>query len=66
MNTLNKGFNYVEEGRETYPLAATFMSGVFLWMFLALALSAATAWLFASNAELMGMLYNMETNILIY
>ncbi|RLD69973.1 MAG: BAX inhibitor (BI)-1/YccA family protein [Bacteroidetes bacterium] len=61
MNTLNKGFNYVEEGKETYPLATTFMSGVFLWMFLALAMSAATAWLFASNTELMSMLYNMET-----
>jgi FtsH-binding integral membrane protein len=58
MDTLNK--NYAQRS-EAYPVTATFMSGVFLWMFLALAVSATTAWLFASSAELMGILYNMET-----
>ncbi len=58
MNTLNE--NYVKR-TETYPVTTTFMSGVFLWMFLALALSASTAWMFASNSELIGMLHNTET-----
>lgn len=58
MDTLKKN---VAERREAYPVTATFMSGVFMWMFLALAVSATTAWLFASSADLIGMLYNTET-----
>ena len=60
MNTFNKQSNILERN-ETYPLAKTFMSGVFMWMFLALAITAVTAWLFASSPDLLSLIYNMET-----
>ncbi len=37
-------------------MAKTYLSGVFMWMFLALGITAATAWLFATTPSLMGML----------
>jgi uncharacterized protein len=39
----------------------SFISGVFSWMFLALILSAVTAWLFANNEALLSLLLNNET-----
>jgi uncharacterized protein len=39
----------------------SFISGVFSWMFLALILSAVTAWLFANNETLLQLLVNYET-----
>ena len=39
----------------------TFVASVFLWMFLALGISSAAAYLFASNQELMAYLINFET-----
>jgi FtsH-binding integral membrane protein len=60
MNTFNKHSNILErEG--TYPLVKTFMSGVFMWMFLALAITAATAWIFATSPNLLSLIYNPET-----
>jgi FtsH-binding integral membrane protein len=59
MNILNKQHEYIEN-KGTYPLAKTFMSGVFMWMFLALGITAVTAWLFASNQELIALLYKPE------
>jgi len=59
MNILNKQHEYIEN-KETYPLAKTFMSGVFMWMFLALGITAVTAWLFASSQELIALLYKPE------
>ena len=59
MNILNKQHEYIEN-KETYPLAKTFMSGVFMWMFLALGITAVTAWLFASSQELITLLYKPE------
>ena len=60
MNTYNKQSNLLErEG--TYPLAKTFMSGVFMWMFLALAITAATAWIVATSPGLLSLIYNIET-----
>lgn len=53
-------FPYSGETR-VQPLSKTFMSSVFLWMFVALGLSAATAFLFASNPELMSYLRDAET-----
>jgi hypothetical protein len=61
MDNLNRPFNYVEEQPQTIPIAKTFLSGVFGWMFLAMALTAATAYLFASTQELQSILYT--TNI---
>lgn len=52
---------YVSDQTRVQPLSKTFMSNVFLWMFVALGLSAATAFLFASNPELMSYLRNEET-----
>ena len=60
MNTYNKQSNLLErEG--TYPLVKTFMSGVFMWMFLALAITAATAWIVATSPGLLSLIYNTET-----
>jgi len=61
MNNLNKSFNYVEQQQQTVAVAKTFLSGVFMWMFLALGITAATAWLFATTPSLISMLYNSET-----
>jgi len=59
MNILNKQYTHIEN-KETIPLAKTFMSGVFMWMFLALGITAVTAWLFASSQELITLLYKPE------
>jgi len=47
--------------QETLTVAKTFLSGVFMWMFLALGLTAGTAYLFASTPSLISMLINPET-----
>ncbi len=55
--------NYVGQYQraEDFSMSRTFMASVFTWMFVALLITAATAYLFASNAELMGYLFNYET-----
>ena len=47
--------------QETLTVAKTFLSGVFMWMFLALGLTAGTAYVFASTPSLISMLINPET-----
>jgi len=60
MNITNNQINYV--GREeTIPVAKTFLSGVFMWMGLALSITALVSWLFASNQSLMAILYDSQT-----
>ncbi len=60
MNFTNNQINYA--GREeTLPVAKTFLSGVFMWMGLALSITAIVSWLFASNVSLMSMLFNPDT-----
>jgi len=54
-NSINKQFDYTASS-QSIPMAKTYLSGVFMWMFLALGITAATAWLFASTPSLMGML----------
>ena len=54
---INKSFNYTVS-QETAALTKTYLSGVFMWMFLALGITAATSWLFASTPSLMNILYN--------
>src|SRR5690606_19321722 len=44
----------------TPVVARNFLAGVFLWMFLALGLSAVSAWLFSANPALLANLINME------
>jgi uncharacterized protein len=46
---------------DTNTHVRSFISGVFSWMFLALILSAVTAWLFANNETLLSLLVNYET-----
>ena len=60
MNLSNKNISFTQQ-ETTLPLARTYLAGVFMWMFLAMALTAATAWLFASSPNLMMMLINPET-----
>lgn len=54
-NPMNKQFEYTAN-THSIPMAKTFLSGVFMWMFLALAITAATSWLFATTPELIGLL----------
>ena len=60
MNAFNRNLGFTQQ-ETTMPLAQTYLAGVFMWMFLAMALTAATAWLFASSPNLMTMLINPET-----
>ena len=60
MNTFNRNLNFSQQ-ETTLPLARTYLAGVFTWMFLAMAITAATAWLFASSPNLMMILINPET-----
>ncbi|MCF6342692.1 MAG: Bax inhibitor-1/YccA family protein [Bacteroidales bacterium] len=54
---INKSFNY-STAPETAVFSRTYLSGVFMWMFLALGITAATAWMFATTPSLMSILYN--------
>jgi len=61
MDNLNRPYDYVEEQHQTIPVAKTFLTGVFGWMFLAMGITAATAYLFATTETLVSMMYNPET-----
>lgn len=61
MNNINRPLDRVRDRQVTIAVASTFLSGVFMWMFLALGLTAATAYLFASTESLITLLYNPET-----
>ena len=63
MNNLNRPVNYTQQGQQTQTIAVakTYLSGVFMWMFLALGITAATAYLFATTESLISLLYNPET-----
>jgi len=60
MNIFNRNLGFTQQ-EITMPLARTYLAGVFMWMFLALAITAATSWLFASSPNLMTILINPET-----
>lgn len=56
--TNDKDFQINTQQRiETASIANTFLANVFLWMFLALTITAAVAYWFASSPNLIGMLY---------
>ena len=59
MNQSNS-LNYTNRG-ETIAVSQTFLSGVFMWMGIALGITALTSWFFAGSPQLMGALYNAET-----
>ena len=56
---------FVERRYDTVPVAKTFMAGVFGWMFLALAITAVTSWLFASTPALIQSLYSPQGTLSI-
>ncbi len=60
MENFNKQVGYVQ-GQQTVSVARTYLSGVFMWMTIALGITAATAWLFATTPTLINALYNPET-----
>jgi FtsH-binding integral membrane protein len=60
MNTFNNNLGY-QQREAAMPLARTYLASVFMWMFLALGITAATSWLFASSPNLMSTLINPET-----
>ncbi|NOX84844.1 MAG: Bax inhibitor-1/YccA family protein [Chlorobi bacterium] len=61
MENLNKPIGYAPDRQLSATVARTYLSGVFMWMFIALGITAATAWLFATTPELISVLHNPET-----
>ena len=60
MNYTNNQIDYA--GRtDAIPVAKTFLSGVFMWMGLALSITALVSWMFASNPSLMNILFDPQT-----
>lgn len=60
MNYIKPSFTS-EATFESQAMAKTFLANVFSWMFLALAITALTAYLFAGNESFMQFMYNPET-----
>ena len=58
MANIRNQFGQVEQEFETVAVAKTFHSGVFMWMFLALGITAATAYLVATTDTLLDLLRN--------
>ncbi len=58
---MNNQFNVVQDKSTALPVARTFMSAIFGWMFLALSITALTAWIFASSPSFIGAMFNPET-----
>jgi FtsH-binding integral membrane protein len=64
MDQNSRGFNIIEQeykSTQAVPVTRTFMANVFLWMTAALAITAVTAYWFASTPELIGSLLNLQT-----
>jgi FtsH-binding integral membrane protein len=60
----NRGFSAIEQEyrqSQALPVARSFMANVFLWMTLAMVVTAVTAFWFASDQSLIGSLINMQT-----
>lgn len=53
-------FNYVQSQEETAAISKTFMSSVFSWMFVALAITSIVAYYFGNSMELISLLVNVE------
>lgn len=60
MNQLNPTFT-TETTFQSQTLAKTFLANVFSWMFLALAITALVAYIFAGNEAFMQFMFNAET-----
>jgi len=57
----NNNFNYVSTSKKDVSVAKAFIANVFTWMFLALVITAATAYFFSSDPSLIGSLINSQT-----
>jgi uncharacterized protein len=57
----NRGFFAVQQEAPAGAIAKTFIAQVFLWMALAMVVTAVTAYLFAGSAELIGSLIDFQT-----
>jgi FtsH-binding integral membrane protein len=62
---MNSQVNYSKQQEQVIPVAKTFLSGVFMWMFLALGITASVAYLFATTPALISMLYTPEGSLSI-
>ncbi len=63
INQLDKSF--IGNKTTVLPVAKTFLSGVFGWMFLALGITAVTSWLFASSPQLLSLMYDVKGGMTI-
>jgi hypothetical protein len=64
MDQNQRGFNIIEQeykSTQALPVARTFIANVFIWMTMALAITALTAYWFASDMSLIGSLINTRT-----
>ena len=65
MDQENRGFKTIEQdyrSSQAIPVAKLFLANVFIWMTVALAITAVTAFWFASTPGLLGSLYNPQTH----
>ncbi|RLD85701.1 MAG: BAX inhibitor (BI)-1/YccA family protein [Bacteroidetes bacterium] len=58
MNFQNNQYGNVSQRTEAVSVSNTFVSGVFMWMFVALSITALTAWWFATTPALLQLLIN--------
>jgi len=65
MNFQNNQYVNVNQKEETLPVARTFVAGVFTWMFVALGITALTAWWFATTPSLLQLLISPEGGMTI-
>ncbi len=65
MANIRNQYGQVEQQLGTQAVAKTFLSGVFMWMFLALGLTAATAYVVATTPSLTNMLFDANGMTLI-
>ena len=61
MESQNSGYFFSGQETASVNVTKTFMASVFIWMTVAMAVTAITAYLFASSADLIGNLVNLQT-----
>ena len=61
MRFQNNQYGDVSQKVDALPVSKTFVSGVFMWMFVALGITALTAWWFASTPALLQLLIDQNT-----
>ncbi len=64
INELEKEFSVNQAA--AVPVAKTYLSGVFGWMFLALGITALTSWFVAGSQQMLAMLYNAQGGMTLF